>query len=80
MLCDLVLIAVVASGIAAQKAVASTYQLCRFVCPDVIGPIPFIDEVLKQDGSAVQCGWFGNGFDFRGASFDSVSILPRTTY
>lgn len=74
------MIAVVASGIAAQKVVAGTYQLCRFVCPDVIGPIPLINEVLKQDGSAVQCGWFGDGLDFRGASFDSANILSRTTY
>lgn len=42
------MIAVVASGIAAQKVVAGTYQLCRFVCPDVIGPIPLINEVLSK--------------------------------
>ena len=57
-----------------------TRQICRAVCPDMVGGSPLLTEQLNTDGSATDCSWGENGVAENFASFDTVSPSLLNTY
>jgi len=42
---------------------AATTEICRFVCPDIAGGLPLVDEFILVDGSVPNCVWDNNGVE-----------------